>query len=563
MAIDKCPRRPQKRPTKELSWELASHSKAYLEAEQYAQGYNFLHSLLGAGNSISNPAKPYVGFLAPAVQLALASTLIVYPHITTKTRSADAIKGSDAALRYLRCVQQTLDGPAYRTIRRAFSFTDNRRGRRDPKRDPPSPSQTSGSDVEHLSGLVANAQSIFCRGEDFWHVVGWAFNCSVTHKKRWARWKLWLEVMLDFLEADWDGCMRDGREDSAKRDSILQESLIWQYINHHDLTKSALKRRITRAVLAAGDAHSRTHYHEVWQNETAELMPIDEKKKPVGNVDFDTGEVGDYDSEDEDVVMQDTPRRSKRRMPTKLSDGSPDREDGSVTPGTDALGRLGGAEAVQLRQRFIALLALVAQKFPAEFTDLEGFFDSLTEEVKTLPVTSFEVMMSTSRMPPLSQVTLNANSFLPILCGKSTKRIHNVPSQADFEGEILILTGATQSFALNAKMSLIVEQLFFYMMDNDLLEATERLRIAVEHGIRERQSVYGSGTGKKGNAREEEQGRVVMHAASERLLGLLEVLEMSAGKKPQPRKEKSELLLFASFGSSLSSAPESESDDDD
>jgi hypothetical protein len=34
MAIDKCPRRQQKRPTKQLSWELASHTKAYLEAQQ-------------------------------------------------------------------------------------------------------------------------------------------------------------------------------------------------------------------------------------------------------------------------------------------------------------------------------------------------------------------------------------------------------------------------------------------------------------------------------------------------------------------------------------------------
>ena len=33
-AIDKCPRRLQMRPTKALSWELASHTKAYLEMQQ-------------------------------------------------------------------------------------------------------------------------------------------------------------------------------------------------------------------------------------------------------------------------------------------------------------------------------------------------------------------------------------------------------------------------------------------------------------------------------------------------------------------------------------------------
>lgn len=33
-ALEKCPRRPLKRPIKALSWELAGHAKAYLEADQ-------------------------------------------------------------------------------------------------------------------------------------------------------------------------------------------------------------------------------------------------------------------------------------------------------------------------------------------------------------------------------------------------------------------------------------------------------------------------------------------------------------------------------------------------
>jgi hypothetical protein len=175
----------------------------------------------------------------------------------------------------------------------------------------------------------------------------------------------------------------------------------------------------------------------------------------------------------------------------------------------------------------------------------------------------FKLMLCTSRLPALSQVALNTNSLLPVTSGKRMKHFYEFPTQSDFESSILVLTGATQSKALNAKVSLAIEQLFIYMMDSNLLEATDSLRAAVESGIKERHSVLGSGRIKKGNAAEEEQGTAVMKAASDRLLSLLEILEMSVGKQPQPRTEKSTSdLLMTSFGSPLSSAPESETDDD-
>ena len=100
------------------------------------------------------------------------------------------------------------------------------------------------------------------------------------------------------------------------------------------------------------------------------------------------------------------------------------------------------------------------------------------------------------------------------------------------------------------------------MMTEALIEATSSLRQAIETGIEERHKVHGIG-GKKANAEEEEHGRMLMAASSGRLLGLLEVLEMSAGKPPRPRKEKTNSeSFFLSFGSSLSSAPETETDDD-
>jgi hypothetical protein len=308
------------------------------------------------------PARTYAGHLAPAVQLALASTLVAYPPVTTKSRSADAIKGPDSALRYLRCVHQTLDGPAYQTIRKAFSFPSphERTRRRLPQKGPASPSLASGSDIERLDGQPANAQSIWYCGEDFWHIVGWAFNCSVAHKKRWSRWKLWLEVMLDFLETDLEAAIKEAKQDPAGREHILKESLVWQYINSQDAMNRGTRRRITRAVLATADGPSTVQFPEVWPNETKELKPRDEEKKPVGNVDFEMGEVGDYASDDEDdgdVNMQDQGAPVKRGRPRTIPTALPDVQHVSVASATEAMESLGGAEAVQLRQRFVALVS--------------------------------------------------------------------------------------------------------------------------------------------------------------------------------------------------------------
>ena len=56
-----------------------------------ASGYDFLYSLLAAGTSISTPAKPYIGFLAPPAYIAFASSTVVDPKFTTKAQSQDAV----------------------------------------------------------------------------------------------------------------------------------------------------------------------------------------------------------------------------------------------------------------------------------------------------------------------------------------------------------------------------------------------------------------------------------------------------------------------------------------
>ncbi|KAF1831751.1 hypothetical protein BDW02DRAFT_649661 [Decorospora gaudefroyi] len=556
-AVGSRPRRAQRRPTKQTSYDLTNHAKAYLEGGQYASGYDFLYSLLAAGTSVSTPAQPYIGFLAPPAYLAYASSMIADPKFTTKAQSTDAVKGADAALRYLQCVHTTIDAPAYPTIRKAFTFPEERNRRRAPgHRNAESLSPRLGGDVERIAGEAANQKSLWYCADDFWHIVGWAFNCSVAHKKRWSRWKLWVSTMLDFLESDWEVCVRRSQEDEDVREAILQESLVWHYIVGDESipTQRLRRRRIVKAIHATATPESRKDYPEIWSRET--LEPQRKKDhQPVGKVDFETGEIGDYDSDEE---MQDV---SEMDVDADDDTSSTTSEDG-IKNLRDAVEQLGGQDSIELRQRMIALLAQVALALPSSFTPFFDLCDNILEDFNQLPTITYAVLISTSKMPDRLQIASNANLLHPLISGKPPNYFLYEPTQSDFETKLFPLRGTTQSFALNAKISLVLEQMFMYMVDQDALTPTDKLRKAIETGIEARRGVHGTSRGAKGNPEEETQAKGLMEACAARLLGLLEVLEMAAGMAPQPKGEAAAFLSFGT-GSSLSPAPDSDTEGDD
>lgn len=321
-----------------------------------ASGYAFLHSLLAAGTSVSTPAQPHLGILAPPPYLAFAASLVADPLHTTQARSAEAPDGSDAALRYLQCIHSTIGGPAFPVVRRAFAFPEERSRRQVPGHryaaNSPSPG-AFGGDVERLVGAAANERSLWHLAEDFWHVVGWAFNCSALHKKRWDRWKLWLAIMLDFLEADWDVAVKESK-DAADPVAVAQASLLWHYIvGDAESTTRGMRRRIVKAILATGTSESLHSYPEVWRRETVELKRKQPKDGPLGEVNFETGDIGDYDSDEE---MQDGLDQPDGEVELSASLALDNGQTSSNVRG--ACERLGGQDAIALRQRLIALVSL-------------------------------------------------------------------------------------------------------------------------------------------------------------------------------------------------------------
>ncbi|KAF2449142.1 hypothetical protein P171DRAFT_480250 [Karstenula rhodostoma CBS 690.94] len=538
-AVSICPRQQYRRPVKDLSFAIASHVRAYIDHQSYEQAYTFLHSLLAAGTSITVPAKPYVGLLAPPSQLALASTLIVYPHITTRARSADAIKGSDAALKYLRCVQDTVDRSteSLKTFRTAFTFSDSRR-RTNILSPLNTPSSNRAYDVEQLSDFAANSKSLWRCAEDFWHAVGWALNCSVKHKKRWERWRLWLDIMLNFIEAEWDHCTKNG--------DLLQDTLIWQYICSQEPLAGNTRKRIFRAIFATGDPQSLNEFPEVWDKETQDPKPKDTKRHS-GVVDFETGDIGDYAS-DEDVEMENASQsvgrgRRARKAPTNSDDTLPSLEEALLTDYDAAVQRLGGMDAVDLRQRLVTLLSKVARALPNNFTSIEGLFDTFTLQLRYLPVFALSLLITTSRLSPLDQVALNVTVFTALTSEKYINYTDSTPTQDEFEQLLLPYRARTQSFAENAKVSLVLEQVFMSMMERLHLQHTEALQAAVDAGIKERSNVKG----KRDNPVEEEVGEALLMTSSERLRGLMQMLNAMTGEMPireSPRKKRPRIRTF-------------------
>jgi hypothetical protein len=198
----------------------------------------------------------------------------------------------------------------------------------------------------------------------------------------------------------------------------------------------------------------------------------------------------------------------------------------------------------------------VATKLPTQFTALSDWFDTVVEDFRYLPTMLFNVFLTTLNMPDPMKVKFLANLLLPFVSGSLPDYFRYDPEQEHFESILLPLQGTKQSFADNAKISLILEQLFLLMMTDSALEPTAGLREAMESGIKLRHGVYGTGRGKKGNAGEEKQARVLMEASSGRLLGMLELLEIAAGMPAQKKADRKNVALLSfGSGSPLSSAP--------
>ena len=322
-------------------------------------------------------------------------------------------------MRLLHATNDVL-GPVSARFGVAFSFSasghasrgSNRRrhhhGNGESVSTPHSPAESDDLDFGHQQGDVdggvrssstldtplATTSSVFTRADDFWHLVGWAFNCSIRHPIRWQRWKLLLGFLLDAVEDDLAvrtaaaSEMHDRSAETQLREDerankprtrrntvpLLTNSLLLRYCGNAEGRTG--RRRIMRAILADGSDKSMREFREIFVRETAEKKKEHEEnrekekhKDSRRELNFDEGLYGDYDSSDDDFSLEKQPARSTRKTdsqvlesaavassPTEIRDKmkSEEQQNGGI-PNT-AANEFGGMESVLLRQRFLLLV---------------------------------------------------------------------------------------------------------------------------------------------------------------------------------------------------------------
>lgn len=528
------PKRSRYRPVKPFSHQLRETSCVYFDDGLYLEAISFLSNLLNSGTSVSD--RTLLAHAPFPQQLGLLSTLVVHPTFTTRASSAERLQASNSALRLLHDVNKIV-GPVNADFANAFAFRSLSVSRRGGRRRGADDESEDGGDAERMiRSELANTGSLFAQAESFWDVVGWAFNSSVVHKKRWERWRLWLELMLDALEDDWAERLKEVDEKHAEVDDpahdAAAQSLILQYLPASDGRTG--RRRVMRAILANGDRKSLNEFREVFRNETAERKQEESTKTRLPTrINIDEGDFGDYglDDDDEDDMLENavdlrTSTRSTRRDVLAVDEESEDGNDEGTSRSSDHYA-LGGVDSIILRQRLLSLLHRVAAARPNLFTDESDLFDLYTEFMRPLPLTSFDLLLTSSKLDPMAQIRLQTNLLLPLLSTRPPVYDDQPLTQSDFEHNFLPYAANANSNVDNAKTSLVLEALMMALFTSTGLQPTETLGAAVEEGIRARkQKAIGDARRKgKGKEGEELEARRVLDLSEERLMALLEVIE--------------------------------------
>ncbi|KXG53095.1 uncharacterized protein PGRI_001450 [Penicillium griseofulvum] len=322
-----------------LQWELARQTEIFLEDSLWPQAYSLLFNVLASGTISSTKA------VIPLPQhLAVAATMLVHPRTTTRAESEYEKEAPNAALRFLR-LTNSLVGPIDAKFGLAFNFSQLASSRHRRRAESPMLIEHDNPDTRPLNTKFNQASSLWNCAEDFWHAVGWAFNCSVIHPARWERWQIWLQFMCNVLEDDWkerekkyleakqnqvdipvlsempvksEGEASQGAEPAEKETrsgkkpkedvvhvfddlGIFRESLIFRYIASN--TTAGRNRRIMRAIFANGKSNL-GEFKEVFNDELKIPVPEQDSrniKKRAGDINLDKDNYGDYlDNSDED-----------------------------------------------------------------------------------------------------------------------------------------------------------------------------------------------------------------------------------------------------------------------
>lgn len=457
--------RPSTRSVKPLPSDLLADCTTYLEEQLFSQGFAALSAALSAGDETRAPA-----FVPPPQHVALAATISVHPQFTSRTDQGDRLLASKTATRLLRQLSKLTDGTKF-DVAEAFQFHSvgrgiNERDQRAKLRRSAVDSSTNDARIEqHIQSPYATERSLFRCAGGFWHVVGWAFNCSVNHPARWSAWMTWLRLMLDILENDLE---RYIKARALHEDCTVP--LLHQYLSSSNSGGGVL-RRVLRAVLADGSEASTAEFPEIWRNETrSPNTPHDPMPRKRYELDLDNGTFADYlDGEsDDDLPLSgagraETTSDAQRIRPGGTAAARSSADEGALESKTPRLanGMLGGEESMQIRQRFFGLLFQYYHRTTLSSLDSEDFIQLLAEFIRPLSVDVFSQLVLPLK-PYLSQYGSKSldEALCKILVGSCAPSSSNASDpRIVFEMHYALQSASNNTAADNAKVSLVIESM--------------------------------------------------------------------------------------------------------
>ena len=473
-------------------------------------------SLLTSGNTTTRTPA----LLPPPQHLALAATIVVNPTFTTRAKSDDRIDAANLALTYLRLVLKHV-GPVNGNLQDAFVFCgsgiSSRRGASGRRRTT-GEFEIARDDEFNINSDLAGSGSLWAQAEDFWQVVGWAFNCSVLHERRWERWILWLEYMIQVLEKDWETRWVDLENCPDGNPDPRAASMVVRYLSADSLS-TGQERKVLRAIFANGSSRSNAEFPEIWKNETKERKKASgDIRRPATKVNIEEGNYGDYDASES----------------SELEDCSPDSSLSAVSPPPEEVPNvaapLGGTQSISLRLRLLSLLSTVSAMLPEAFLPLAALYDLYLEHIRPLPLPTFFLFMSPASLTLVTAAaasTLTQYILRSLIASAAPSPSTDALAQDVLEQNYLPFAANTQSVSDNARVSLCIETLLRLLDKHVGLEWSESLVEATEKGI-EARAKKAKKEGKKGRMSGQQGGeRVWLNASAERIRAVVEMAKLS------------------------------------
>ncbi|KAK0622981.1 hypothetical protein B0T14DRAFT_494535 [Immersiella caudata] len=550
--------RAAERPVRELSGQC----NIQLEEELYLPALLLLDSLLTDGTAPLGLRPSPPARVPPPPQLAFLNTLTIHPSYTSRSPNTTNLHIAARSLSFLRAVLE-LAGPVNANLRSAFifrrpaRFRESRRGGR--YDSSPCVSSTSSSDAEGLDGRLANEQSIWQRGTDFWSVLGWAFRCASSCPQRWRHWQVWLGYMVQVLEKDWDERkmmdmeeegIEEGQEGQRWKWHNLKESLLIVYLEDLRRERKDVLKEVMKALMAftAEDTIDSKVFQEVFERElasppgkskrkwaaTAGEPGLEDQFRSLADWALDE-EFGSEDEEDEGMPGSPTPRKGST---VRTASRKPGRPRLTVSPKSAAF-RVSDsvAETVPLRLRLFRLLSAAAAWIPDLSFPLEDLYHTFTERVCTTPLLMFRLFID-SLPAAYAMYTFIHVSLLRRLA--ENLLIHKRPDPEDIDpsiGEGILPSIVAKCFLPyaadrvtveeNAKVSLVLENMSWYIYQNaDITPAeAKQLGNAVEKGVRAREDKMKKRN--TGTTASERGAREILERSTRSLRVFVQVLEAS------------------------------------